>query len=210
MAQTDTQRALEIIREKIITTEMPPGSVILETELINQLGFGRTPIREALKLLEAQRLVHVAPRRGMFVTTINLGDLSDIQEIRSVLDVLCVRLASQRILPEELAKLQDIVSEAKLVAASGDVERLLALDECAHRTLAEAAHNPLLQSEMETLYDLSLRIWHFYLDQMRPEDLAFDALEEVIDAIARRDSRKAERAMTEHISHFGDTLKRRL
>ena len=103
MPVTDTQRAYELIRVKIITTQMPPGAVIHEGDLMAELGLGRTPIREALKLLEAQRLVSVSPRRGMFVAPINLADLGEIEEMRSVLDPLSVRLAAARIMPAVLA-----------------------------------------------------------------------------------------------------------
>ena len=90
MVVTDTQRAYERIKERIITTQMPPGAVIQEAVLMTELGLGRTPIREALKILEAEKLVVVSSRRGMFVSGVSISDLAEIQEIRSVLrSVVC-------------------------------------------------------------------------------------------------------------------------
>src|SRR5512136_896893 len=113
MVLTDTQRAYELIKQKIITTEMPPGAVIQEATLMSELGLGRTPIREALKLLEAEHLVTVSPRRGMFVTPINISDLAKLQEIRAVLDMLIVRLAAQRVTPSDLAQMHAWVEETR-------------------------------------------------------------------------------------------------
>ena len=210
MPPTDTQRAFELIRNRIVTTQMPPGTVIQEATLIADLGLGRTPIREALKLLEAQRLVHVSPRRGIFVAPINIADLVEIQEIRAVLDPLCVRLASTRITPAELAALQDIINMAKEGEARHDVKELLRLDQRFHQLLAESTRNQLLKLEIERLYDLSMRIWYYYLDRANPDDLAMDALEDVLDALRRGDAIQAERAMIRHIQHFGDAIRRYL
>jgi DNA-binding GntR family transcriptional regulator len=207
---TDTKRAYDVIKERIITTQMPPGSVIQETALMGDLGIGRTPIREALKLLEAEQLISVAPRRGMFVAGINITDLAEIQEIRSVLDPLCVHLAAERISPAELAELRDIVGEAEQVDGDRDAARLLRLDGRFHHLIAHATRNEFLAAEMDRLYSLSLRIWYFYLDRLDVEDLAFDALAETVAAMRERDTARAGAAMVRHISHFGDAVKRHL
>jgi DNA-binding GntR family transcriptional regulator len=184
MAPTDTRRAYEVLREKIVTTEMPPGSLIHEATLMGETGFGRTPIREALKMLEAERLVTVSPRRGMFVTTINISDLAHIQEIRSALDPLCVRLAVARITQQELVQLRALVQEIQAKAESRDMQALIGLDRRFHRLLAESTRNPILVAEDEMLYNLSLRIWHYYLQRLTVDDFGFDELSEIVDALA--------------------------
>ncbi len=207
MSPTDTQRAYELIQEKIITTEMLPGAVIQEAALMAETGLGRTPIREALKLLEAARLVTVSPRRGMFVTTINISDLAQIQEIRSVLDPLCVRLAAARATPAEMAELRNLVNQAEAASSNGDVKALMILDCRFHYLLAKATRNDLLVAENEMLYNLSRRIWHFYLDRLNPDDLAFDALQEITGALEAGDVDTAEQAIVRHIAHFGDAIR---
>ncbi len=208
MTITDTQRAYELLRRKIVTTEMAPGSVIHESGLMAETGLGRTPIREALKMLEAEHLVTVSPRRGMFVTTINISDLTQIQEVRSALDPLCVRLAVARITPHDLQELQALLDELQSAAGRRDMQAMLALDERFHRLLAEGTRNPILVSENQMLYNLSLRIWYFYLDRLGVEDFAFDDLAEIVDAVAAKDVGRAERALANHIDHFGAAIRR--
>ena len=218
MAVTDTQRAYELLQEKIVTTEMQPGSVIHEASLMSEIGLGRTPIREALKMLEAERLVTVSPRRGMFVTTINISDLTEIQEVRSVLDLLSVRLAAQRITNAEVAEMRALLAEidAALKGGAGngykppDMRVLMLLDTKFHRLLARSTRNSILISEIEMLYNLSRRIWYFYLDRLSPADLAFDAFPEVVDALEQRDVARAEQALSAHIADFSASIRKYL
>jgi DNA-binding GntR family transcriptional regulator len=208
MVLTDTRRAYELIKQKIITTEMPPGGVIQEAALMSELGLGRTPIREALKLLEAEHLVTVSPRRGMFVTPINISDLAKLQEIRSVLDMLIVRLAAQRVTPADLAQMRAWVEQARGAEPVGDMRPLMTLDQRFHQLLGESTRNELLATENETLYNLSARIWYYYLEQLCPGDMALDALFEVVDALEAGDVSWAERAMSRHISDFSDSIRK--
>jgi len=204
---TDTQRAYERIKEQIITTQMPPGAVIQETVLIAELGLGRTPIREALKLLEAEKLVVVSSRRGMFVTGVSISDLAEIQEIRSVLDPLCVRLAVARISAAELAEMRQLMAAAQAPAENWDMAALMVFDRRFHALLAKAACNELLEAELAMLYNLSARIWYLYLDRLVPSDLTFDALAEILSALETKDTGRAEQAILRHIRDFGDTVR---
>jgi DNA-binding GntR family transcriptional regulator len=208
MAPTDTQRAYEQIKQKIITTEMPPGGVIQEAALMSELGLGRTPIREALKLLEAERLVTVSPRRGMFVTPINISDLTKLQEIRSVLDMLSVRLAAQRVTPADIAQMREWVEQAHAAESAGDLRDLMVLDGRFHQLLASSTRNELLAAENERLYNLSVRIWYYYLDQLCPGDLALEALVEIVEALEAGNVNQAEEAMSKHISHFSESIRK--
>ena len=208
MALTDTQRAYELIKQKIITTEMPPGGVIQEAALMAELSLGRTPIREALKLLEAEHLVTVSPRRGMFVTPINISDLAKLQEIRSVLDMLIVRLAAQRVTPADLAQMRAWVEQARSAKPTGDMRSLMTLDQRFHQLLGGSTRNELLATENERLYNLSARIWYYYLEQLCPGDLALEALVEVVAALEEGDVGRAEEAMSRHISYFSDSIRK--
>jgi DNA-binding GntR family transcriptional regulator len=207
---TDTQRAYERIKERIITTQMPPGAVIQETGLMAELGLGRTPIREALKLLEAEKLVVVSSRRGMFVTGVSISDLAEIQEIRSALDPLCVRLAVTRISAAELAEVREVVAAAQAPVENQDITALMALDRRFHALLAKAAGNELLEAELEMLYNLSARIWYLYLDRLVPSDLTFDVLAEILSALETKDTGRAEQAVLRHIRDFGDTVRQHI
>jgi len=210
MILTDASRAYTLIKERIITTQMAPGSVIHETDLMAELELGRTPIREALKLLEAEKLVVVSPRRGTFVADITIKDLQHVQEIRVQLDALCVRLAVERITPAELGEMRQLVKEYNDCAGNCDQDTLMNLDRRFHGLLAQASHNRLLQAECDMFYNLSLRIWYLYLDRLTPDDLAVEAFEEVLAAIETKDPERADRAIRAHIRHFQDSIRQYL
>jgi len=206
MNLTDADRAYLQIKEKIITVEMPPGSVIQESRLIEELGLGRTPIREALKQLQSENLVVVAPRRGMFVADVAITDLQQIYEVRVALESLCARLAAQRITPEQLGELKCLMTEYQ-GSDQGDKELVLSLDRRFHQLMAEAAGNKFLLSEVEKFYNLSLRIWYLAINSIRSRDFDVDAHFEIAQAIESRDCATSEERMREHIRHFHDTIK---
>ena len=207
MALTDAQRAYEQTQEWIITTRMPPGRVIQIDDLMAELRLGRTPVREALKLLEAQKLVVVSPRRGMFVADVTLTDLLQIHEIRIEMEALCVRLAVERVTASQLEEMRRLVKEVVDCEARCDQAALLQIDRRFHTLIAEATHNRLLQAEMEKLYNLSLRIWYLCMSQIVPSDLAEDAFGEVLAAIETKDVARANRAIRRHILHFHESIK---
>jgi DNA-binding GntR family transcriptional regulator len=207
---TDTQRAYERLKERIITTQMPPGAVIQEAVLMAELGLGRTPIREALKLLEAEKLVVVSSRRGMYVSGVSISDLAEIQEIRSVLDPLCARLAVSRITAAELAEMRSLVEAAQAPVEKRDLKALMTLDRRFHSLLARSSCNELLEAELETLYNLSARIWYLYLDRLDQSDLAYDAWSEILSALETKDAGRAEQAILRHIRDFGDAVRQHI
>lgn len=210
MALTDAQRAYSLIRERVITTKMRPGAVIEEAALMAELGLGRTPIREALKLLESERLVVVSPRRGMFVADVTLTDLREIEEIRLELDTLCVRLAVERMTPVQLVELHRLVAELRQIDGDYSQEELLNLDRRFHALLREACHNRLLEDECRMLFNLSLRIWHLFINRLEAEDLGEEAFVEILAAIETKDPTRADKVMRAHILRFGESIKRYL
>jgi DNA-binding GntR family transcriptional regulator len=94
--QSLADRAYYAIREWIVTLDLAPGSVVNERELMERLGVGRTPVREALRDLAREQLVDVFPRRGMFVSGVDVGDIAGLSEVRRVLEGEAARLAAER------------------------------------------------------------------------------------------------------------------
>ncbi len=207
MSVTNTQQAYELIKERIITTQLRPGALIQEAELMDELKLGRTPIREALKQLESEKLVVISPRRGIFVADVAISDLSHIQEIRVALNQLCARLAVSRATPDDLAQLKRLNQAFHSARQQGDQRVLMALDRQIHQSLVQCAHNKFLADELEWFYDLSMRIWYLYMDQLSVDDMAPEAFSEIIRAFETKDAGRAERALVQHIQHFGDLIK---
>ncbi|MFO8035846.1 MAG: GntR family transcriptional regulator [Anaerolineales bacterium] len=209
MNQTDAEKAYREIKERIVRTKLPPGSVVNEADLMNDLKFGRTPIREALKQLQIEGLVVVKPRRGIFVSDLSITDLSKIFEVRIVLEGLAARLATERITPHQLERLQALADQYRKSSPSRK-EQLIQLDSEFHSLIAEATHNHFLQTNLEHYYNLSLRIWYLALPQTSIEDINVEVHLDITEAISSGDAKKAEREITQHIKDFHTTIKKYL
>jgi DNA-binding transcriptional regulator YhcF (GntR family) len=106
-----SEKAYHLIRDRIVSLRLPPGSMIDERELVADLGLGRTPVREALRRLAGENLVDVFPRRGMFVAGVDVGDLASISEARAELEGFAARLAAARATKEERRVCEELVHE---------------------------------------------------------------------------------------------------
>ena len=206
MKPTNAEKAYTQIKGKIITAEMPPGSVINEAQLMEEFALGRTPIREAIKQLQSENLVMVTPRKGMFVADIAVTDLMQIFEVRVELESFATKLAAERITEEELIDLQKLAKSYQEVDIS-DKDALINLDGEFHTLLANATHNKFLIKEIEQYYNLSLRIWYIALNYAKPDDIDVDAHIEILEAIQARDEAKAGLRMRQHIQDFHKTIK---
>jgi DNA-binding GntR family transcriptional regulator len=194
-------RAYHRIREMIVTLELPPGSVIDERELAERLGVGRTPIRQALRRLAGERLVDVYARRGTLVAPVNVRDLASLAELRRELESFAARLAAERLTAADRADLAGLRDE--LERAPADSERsLIELDQRIHRRVHEAAHNPFLESALDAIYVLSLRIWLLVLDRVQRLDDAVQEHRELLDAILAGDGERAHAVMRRHVTSF--------
>src|SRR5258706_8621846 len=151
------EKAYYAIRDLIVSLKLAPGAVIDERELMEELGIGRTPVREALRRLAHEGLVEVYPRRGMFVTGVDVRELARLSEVRAVLEPEAARLAATRATDDDRVQIATLLDE--LAAGSSDDRELMALDERIHRTIYRAAHNDLLETTLEQYYVLALRIW---------------------------------------------------
>jgi DNA-binding GntR family transcriptional regulator len=206
MGLTDAERAYIQIKDMIITLQLAPGSVIDEGNLMVRLSIGRTPIREALKRLQADNLVIVRSHRGMFVADIAITDLGQIFEVRSMLEPLGVRLAAQRITPDQLEKLRSLMWEYERIDKT-DKACLLYLDYSFHNLFSEACNNKYLQKELEALQNLSTRIWNLAVNKTTPEDINIESHIDILKAIEEGDAYKAEEIMRRHIDQFHERIK---
>ena len=203
---TDANRAYQQLKDRIIRLELIPGSVIHDVELSRELGLGRTPIREALKLLEAEGLVITVPRRGIFVSHVSITDLQQISEIREELEGLSARLAAERATPADVARLVQCCEE-QIARESHEIRARIAVDRQMHQLVAAATQNKFIESEIERFYDLSLRLWHLATGRMRPDQVDVASHVPIVGAIRRRDAAEAEELMREHIRSFHRSIK---
>ncbi|MGD1993912.1 MAG: GntR family transcriptional regulator [Anaerolineae bacterium] len=201
-----SEKAYHLIKEKIITLELPPSSLINEQSLMDELGLGRTPIREALQRLEMEDLITIVPRRGAFVADISITDLYKIFETRIFLEGFCARLAAQRATAEQLSQMQDTIAQLEQASDNG-VKTLMDIDARFHQLLYQAADNEFLADVLKRLYDLSLRIWYLVLERIGDVQHAIAQHEGVVNALQAQDGDLAEALIQEHVIQFQQDIK---
>jgi DNA-binding GntR family transcriptional regulator len=199
-------QAYAALRRLIVSLELPPGSPITEPELTVRLQIGRTPVREALRRLALERLVEVYPRRGMFVTTVDVRDLARLCEVRAVLEPEAARLAAERATRGDLEEINALLDELAGVRRRDD-HLLIDLDERIHRAIYRSSHNQLLEETLEWYYTHALRVWALALD--RAPDLKGAVLEhrELLEAIARGRGGRAAELMHAHVERFEEAMR---
>ena len=196
------------IRERIVTLELAPGSVVSERELMERLGLGRTPIREALRALARERLVEVYPRRGMFGSSVDVRDLAGLSEVRNTLEPSAARLAAERATEADRARIDELLAELEQVHDEPDERALIDLDQRIHRHVYRCTHNPFLEETLNEYYVLTLRIWFIALDRVARLEDAIQEHRELLVAIRSGDAQRAEEAMSRHVTGFESAIRR--
>lgn len=200
-AQPLSAQAYEQIRRKIVSLALPPGATVDEGALQEELGVGRTPIREALQRLSLEKLVTIVPRRGIFVTEIAITDLQRLFEVRIELETLGARLAAERGTPAHWRAMEDALNRVPQADDTPNDE-LIITDEVCHQILYEATDNKFLQDTLVTLYALSLRLWYFALAEVTDVRKALAEHREMLAALRAGDADRAEQVLAEHINNF--------
>ena len=199
--QSLADRAYYAIREWIVTLDLPPGSVVNERELMGRLGVGRTPVREALRDLAREQLVEVFPRRGMFVSSVDVGDIAGLSEVRLLLESEAARLAAERRGDGDLEETDALLEELDGAAGERNARGLIDLDQRIHRHFARCAQNPFLETTLEEYYVLALRIWFVALDRVALDE-AIAEHHAILEAIRDGDPGRAEAVMRAHVESF--------
>jgi DNA-binding GntR family transcriptional regulator len=206
LVRVDTQRAYELIWDKITTLELAPGAHINEQLLAKELDMGLVPVREALKLLAHDNLVVITPRHGLYVADVNLPDLEQISEMRLTLESLSARLAAQRATPDELVVLEALRQEQAATSAE-DSRRLFEVDHKFHRAIARAAHNKYLAETLDRFFGLSQRLWYLVLPHLGFLPSAVEKHLYLVEAIQAGDAERAEEIMRHHVGEFYDQVR---
>jgi GntR family transcriptional regulator, rspAB operon transcriptional repressor len=143
--------AYDAIHAAIVRNELKPGTALSEGALSEQLGISRTPIREALKRLEEERLVRIVPRRGAFVTDVSAEDIMAIYQLREALECYAIQFVPVYGDPVALELLAAEVKQAPDWLARGEIDHVNDLDIRLHRFVAESSRNPLVVKLVEQL-----------------------------------------------------------
>jgi DNA-binding GntR family transcriptional regulator len=196
------ERAYLELRDRIVTLRLPPGAAVREDELMRELGFGRTPLREAIKRLALESLVAVQPRRGTSVTDVDAAGIVHIAEVRADLEGQAAELAARRMDAAARVKAEALRQELEAIGRASDQDELMRMDERIHRFVWEASRNPYLADTLDRFYALSLRIWHVVLDRVPGLATAVHDHAQLLEAVLAHDAAQARTLMRQHVLDF--------
>lgn len=192
------RKAHEVLRRAIIQGELKPGDRITEVQLAEELQISRTPLREALRQLQAEGLVRRSGG-GLVVSEVDLGEVHLMYECRIALERLTARKAAQLASPEALDALDRLLAEARRAAGAGDRAQVTAVNVEFHRRIALAGGNPWTVRLLEQIWD---RITLFRVSVLRASEdyeRVFSEHAAILAELRRRDPDGAEAAMERHL-----------
>jgi DNA-binding GntR family transcriptional regulator len=201
---SQTQKAYKYLKNKIQTCEYIPGQEIYEKQLFEELGYGRTPIREALLTLKKENLIEVFPRKGMIVTHITTKDVNELYQMRKLIDqniaVEYMSFYSKKDLMEfdKLFKLDSLNKDNSLQAA---IDYYL-LDIKFHTYLITQANNSFLNKTYKTLMEKQFRLAIFGAKiNSTQRQSNYGQHRAIINSILTENEKEIRKNITEHINH---------
>ena len=189
------------LRRAILKGELKPGERLMEITLADKLGVSRTPIREAIRKLELEGLVVMAPRKGAKVASITERDLNDVLEVRKGMEDLAISLACKRITGEELEKLETIEQSFQKLIESGNLTELAEMDVKFHDTIYQATNNQRLVQLLNNLREQMYRYRMEYLKDIAVRRTLAEEHKAICRALRERDEQQAEEYVSIHIDN---------
>jgi DNA-binding GntR family transcriptional regulator len=199
-----SERLGELIEERIVTGEYPPGTRLDEQELANAFGVSRTPVREALIQLSSVGLIEIRPRRGATVPEIGPERICEMFEVMAELEAMCGRLAARRITAEELARLEDAHRACQAARDADDPDTYYKLNEVLHQRIYDASHNAFLADQATALHR---RLRPYRRLQLRVRNRMASSFVEhqtIVNAITGGDGDMAANLLRAHVSVQGE------
>jgi DNA-binding GntR family transcriptional regulator len=202
--------ATELIREAIIDGRLKPGQRLKEEDLARQLGISRTPVREALLMLQVEGLIVATPNRGATVRVHTPEDLDDLYALRALLEGHAARRAGPRITEEEISLLRESCDRFEALSPDDALRELVRENLFFHSTILDIAGSSRLASMVRGVIELPL-VYKSYIwyspDQKR---ISSHYHRQIVKALATGDAERAELVMKEHVYEARDVLVARL
>lgn len=195
------------LREAILKGELKPGERLMELQLAAKLGVSRTPIREAIRMLEQEGLAVTIPRKGAEVARMTEKDMEDVLEIREALDELAAKIACTRMTEDQLKQLEMIKETFVESTRSHDVKRIAEADVSFHDVIYEATGNPKLVSMLNNLREQIYRYRVEYLKEEKNYPTLIGEHEAIVEALCARNQNEVVRAMHTHIENQASAVK---
>lgn len=202
------ERVYKVIRDDILTGRLSPGERMVETRLAKQIKTSRTPVREALHMLEREGLLDSIPRVGYKVKNIKWEELEEICEIRKVNEILAARWAMKRITPKELKALEDNLALSEKEIISGNTGLFFERDGSFHDILVRASGSERL---MELCQMLRRHMLRYRIKSLHLKETALNAINghrQILKAIREKDMKQVESAVNRHLDFAKESIRR--
>ena len=192
-------RVFQKLREDILSGKYREHEELKEVAIGEELGVSRTPVREAFRQLELEGLIQIVPNRGAYVTGITAKDVKDIYMIRSLLEGLCARLATEKITKEQLEEMEENIYLADFHASKGHMDQMAELDNRFHDILYEACDSKMLEHTLRDYHQYVLRVRQKTLSTNTRGRASNDGHRQIMEAIKEKDADRAEQLANGHI-----------
>lgn len=194
------------LRNAILKGELEPGERLMEIKLAEKLGVSRTPIREAIRKLELEGLVVMTPRKSAEVARITEEDLTDVLEVRRVLEELAIDLSCQNITDDIIAELEDNLVRFKAAVKKNDITEIATMDVEFHETIYRSTGNKRLIQILNNLREQMYRYRLEYIKDKQTRDNLVIEHRGIIDALKNRDNVNGKKAILNHIEKQQTTI----
>ncbi|WP_088224719.1 GntR family transcriptional regulator [Desulfosporosinus sp. FKB] len=190
-----------ILRNAILEKKLEPGERLVERNIAEQLGVSRTPVREAIRKLELEKLVTHIPRKGVVVSEFTKADIIEILLIRASLEALMGSIAATKIKPKEVERLAMLAQQISDEQRKGNIQKSNQLNDTFHEIVYRAAESPRLYNLFSTFKEYITKFTQVaYSKPGRPEEV-WQEHNEIIEALRYHDSSRAEIAAKRHVQN---------
>lgn len=195
------------LREAILKGELKPGERLMELQLAAKLGVSRTPIREAIRMLEQEGLAVTVPRKGAEVARMTEKDMEDVLVVRAALDGLAVELACDNITAEQLGQLQNAERRFGSCIKNGDLKKIAEADVEFHEVIYRATGNARLVTMLSNLRE---QMYRYRVEYLKDSDNYPELLREhqaIVEGISKRDKKHVAEVMRSHVYNQAEAIK---
>ena len=199
-------RVFQSIREDILSGRYEQNTELKEAAIGAELGVSRTPVREALRQLELEGLVTIIPNRGAYVNMITAKDVQDIYVIRSMLEGLCARWATQSITAEQLDSMEETLCLSEYHTSKKNYEKLYELDSLFHEQLYEAGGSRILNHILSDFHDYVKMVRKATISTSSRSVTSTEEHRAIFEAIKEKAPDKAEALAKVHVKHTIESI----
>ena len=197
------------LRDAILTGKLVPGERLMENQLAEKLGASRTPVREALRMLELENLVELVPRKGAQVLDMSEKDIVNILEVRSALEGLATSVACKKMAKEDLQQLKNMEVDFEKAVADNDVEHFVDIDEDFHDLIFAATENDKL---INIFRNLRIQLYRYRMAQAKNNETSMSTIvahhRSIIRAIENHDAEEGASIAQGHIKYQTESILR--